>query len=63
VASAARAATAWVLLVVMVPWADTAVAVMSPLVRSCGGVGATDEQEPSVESPMLGEVSLDHVKN
>jgi hypothetical protein len=42
VAAVARVATARVLLVVMAPWAGTEGAVPSPLVRSCGGVGATD---------------------
>jgi hypothetical protein len=61
VAAAARAVTARVILVVMVPWASTAGVVSSPLVRSCGGVDATDEQElgmvesmeeePCVEEP------------
>jgi hypothetical protein len=42
VAAVAWAATTRVLLVVIVPWVSTAGAVSSPLVRSCGGVGAAD---------------------
>jgi hypothetical protein len=51
VAAVAWAATTWVILVVMAPWAGTVGAVPSPLVHSCGGVGAADVQEPDVEEP------------
>jgi hypothetical protein len=74
VVAVARAVTARVLLVVMVPWAGTTRAVSSPLVRSCAGIGAVDVQEPGVEEPSgrspawsshpnSGEVSLDHVQD
>jgi hypothetical protein len=53
VATANRAATAQVILVVKVPWAGTVGAVSSPLVRSCGGVSAADVQEPDVEEPYV----------
>jgi hypothetical protein len=55
----ARAATAWVLLVVMVPWADTVGTVSSPLVRSCGGIGTTDMQKPGVEERSGEEPSVE----
>jgi hypothetical protein len=42
VAAAVRAAMAWVILVVKVPWVSTVGVVSSPLVRSYGGVGAAD---------------------
>jgi hypothetical protein len=74
VVAAARAVTARVLLVVMVPWAGTTGAVSSPLVHFCAGIGAVDVQEPGVEEPSgrspawssrpnSSEVSLDHVQD
>jgi hypothetical protein len=36
---------------VMAPWDGTVGAVSLPLIRSCGGVGVADVQEPSVEEP------------
>jgi hypothetical protein len=45
----ARSASAWLLLAVMVPWTGTEGVVSLPLVRSCGGDNATDEQEPGME--------------
>jgi hypothetical protein len=51
VAAVARAVTPWVLWVVMAPWDGTMGAVSLPLIRSCGGVGVADVQEPSVEEP------------
>jgi hypothetical protein len=51
VAVAARAATAQVLLVVMVLWAGTMRVMLSPLVRSYGGISAAGVQEPDEEEP------------
>jgi hypothetical protein len=58
VAVVARVATARVLLVVMVPWAGTEGAVSPPLYHSCGGNGAADEQDPSVEEPFYSRRDL-----
>jgi hypothetical protein len=49
----ARAVTARVLLVETVPWVSIVGVVMSPLVRSYGGDGATDVQEPGVDEPSV----------
>jgi hypothetical protein len=48
--------TTLVILVVMAPWAGTVVAVSPPLVRSYGGDGAVDVQEPGVEEPCMNEL-------
>jgi hypothetical protein len=56
-AAATRVATSRVLLVVMAPWTGTTGSVLSPLVRSYGGVCATDVQEPNVEEPCMEQSS------
>jgi hypothetical protein len=55
VAVAARAAMAWVILMVIVPWAGTVGPVLPPFVRSCGGGGAVGVQEPDVEELYMEE--------
>jgi hypothetical protein len=55
VAVVARAVTARVLLVVMVPLAGTMGVVLPPLVRSCGGDNAPVLQEPGVVEPNVEE--------
>jgi hypothetical protein len=59
VAVMARAATAQVPLVATVPWASTKGVVPPPLVRSCGGDGATDEKELGVEEPSVEELCVE----
>jgi hypothetical protein len=49
VAVVARSASAQVLLVAMVAWASTEGVMSLPLVCSCGGGSAADEQEQGVE--------------
>jgi hypothetical protein len=51
------ASTTRVILVVIAPWVGTAGAVSLPLVRSCGGISAADEQEPDVGEPSVEEPS------
>jgi hypothetical protein len=46
VAMVVQAVTTLVILVVMAPWAGTVAVVSLPLVRSCGGDGGVDVQEP-----------------
>jgi hypothetical protein len=52
---------ALVILVLMAPWPSTMVAVSPPLVRSYGGDGATDVQEPDAEEPNGEEPYMDEL--
>jgi hypothetical protein len=59
VTAVAWAATARVLLVATVSWAGTVEAVLPPLVCSCGGDDAVDEQEPAVGEPSVEELCME----
>jgi hypothetical protein len=59
VAVAVQAATARMILVVMAPSAGTMRVVSPHLVRSYGGNGATDVQEPSVVEPSVEELCVE----